>query len=79
MTLADFRRDAEQAISIGAPYYGQMFIDLRDDTVYDVSRWVNAPSIAVDEYWAKGDPGYYQARRRAALRHDTIFIVEEAS
>ena len=51
MTEAAFRAVALRAIQAGAPLFGVYFLDHADGTLYCVTRWLNAPLIACDEYW----------------------------
>jgi hypothetical protein len=71
MTLEAFRAKALTMIQRGEPCFGQQFIDHADGTVYDCTRWANAPAIAVDEYWTRDHRDYWTARRRAMLDEAT--------
>jgi hypothetical protein len=61
MSHREFQLIALRLIRAGEPLYGTYFVDHHDGTVYLVTRWVNAPMIAFDEYWTPETKGYRDA------------------
>ena len=53
MTIEQFRLHARRLIHNGEPVYGWYFVDHADESIYCVTRWLNADDIACDELWTR--------------------------